>query len=87
MKCRYFCSDNWSSYREIIPKKKHLITKKETCVVESKNSQIRTYGSCFRRKTKCVSKTKEMIYNQMLAVVNKINQLALDDSKKCQLII
>ena len=79
--CIYY-SDNWDSYKELIPKKKHKIGKKDTSMIESKNSQIREYGSCFKRKTKCVSKSEKMIYNQMLLVVNKINRLAAVDVVK-----
>lgn len=77
-----YCTDNWSSYRDLIPKRKHTISKEETCVVESKNSQIRTYGSVFKRKTKCTSKIMPMIYNQMLMAVNKINEIAMKKLKK-----
>ena len=74
--CDVFYSDNWSSYRKLIPSEKHVITKKETCMVESKNSQIRNYGSPFVRKTKCVSKKMKMIYYRMLLCVEKINEIA-----------
>jgi IS1 family transposase len=77
-----YCTDNWSPYRDLIPKRKHTISKEQTCVVESKNSQIRTYGSVFKRKTKCTSKIMPMIYNQMLMVVNKINEIAMKNLKK-----
>jgi len=71
----------WHSYERVLPKGKHVISKKETYTVESKNSQIRSYGSCFKRKTKCVSKSKEMIYKHLLLVVNKINDIARNKYK------
>ena len=86
IRCTTFFSDNWHAYRELIPRQKHVVSKGETCLVESKNSQIRNYGSPFRRKTKCVSKTQIMIYNQMLLVVNKINAIAREDMNKRMLI-
>jgi insertion element IS1 protein InsB len=75
--CGTYFTDNWDSYKELIPRSKHVISKGETCVVESKNSQIRTYGSVFHRKTKCVSKSMEMINKQMLLVTSKINEIAM----------
>lgn len=82
--CSIYCTDNWDSYKKLIPKNKHVISKKETYTVESKNSQIRTYGSVFHRKTKCTSKSKIMIYNQTLLTVNKINLIASKQNEKHQ---
>ena len=80
--CGQYFSDNWHAYRELLPKSKHVASKSETCLVESKNSQIRNYGSRFKRKTKRVSKKMIFIYYEMLSVVNKINQIAEDSLNK-----
>ena len=45
---------------------KHIISKKETCLVESYNSSIRDTFARFRRKTKCYSPSIKMVYYSML---------------------
>lgn len=46
--------------------KKHIISKSETCLVESYNSSIRDTFARFRRRTKCYSKSLKMVYYSML---------------------
>jgi len=42
-----------------------------------------SYGRRFFRKTKSYSKSRDMIYNGMMLVINKINQIA-DTNPKFQ---
>lgn len=58
---KLFCSDYWKSYQEMIPKHKHIQSKKETFTIEGYNSLIRHYLARFKRKTKCYSKCQKMI--------------------------
>jgi len=81
--CQVYYTDNWGSYKEVLPPEQHVISKRETCLVESRNSQIRTYGRRFFRKSKSYSKSRDMIYNGMMLVINKINQTA-DTNPKFQ---
>ncbi len=54
-------ADYWKAYNEIVPPEKLLQTKAETYTVESYNALIRHFLARFRRKTKCHSKSEEMI--------------------------
>ena len=71
-KINIICTDGNYSYNKVINKgynkdcNKHIITKSETCLVESYNSSIRDTFARFRRRTKCYSKSIKMIYYSML---------------------
>jgi insertion element IS1 protein InsB len=68
-------TDYWKSYNEIIPVEKLLQTKAETYTVESYNAQIRHFLARFRRKTKCYSKSIEMIIYSLKLLMAKRNNL------------
>jgi insertion element IS1 protein InsB len=58
------CTDGNLSYAEVFEEDadvKHVVTKSETCLVESYNSVLRYYLARLHRKTKCYSKSKEML--------------------------
>ena len=57
----YIVSDYWESYKSIIPKEKHIQSKKETFTVEGYNSLFRHFLARMKRKTKCYSKKIEML--------------------------
>jgi insertion element IS1 protein InsB len=54
-------SDYWQSYNEIVPSNQLMQSKAETYTVESYNGLIRHFLARFRRRTKCYSKSDEMI--------------------------
>lgn len=54
-------ADYWKSYNEIVPSERLIQTKAETYTVESYNGLIRHFLARFRRKSKCYSKSEEMI--------------------------
>ena len=64
-------SDYYSVYGQYKIAKTHIMTKKETALVESKNSLIRHYLARFNRKTKRYSKSIDMIENSILMLFNK----------------
>lgn len=66
-----FVSDYCDVYSKYKIAKIHIMTKKETALVESKNSLIRHYPARFHRKTKRHSKSINMIYNSILLLFNK----------------
>ena len=70
---KYFASDYWKSYEELIPAEKHLQTKTETFTVEGYNSRIRHYLARFKRKGKCYSKADYMIDISLNLLMMKIN--------------
>jgi len=57
----YIASDYWKPYESIIPKEKHIQSKKETFTVEGYNSLFRHFLARMRRKSKCYSKKMEML--------------------------
>lgn len=59
--CGDVMADYWKSYNEIIPSEQLTQTKAETYTVESYNGLIRHFLARFRRRTKCYSKSEEMI--------------------------
>jgi insertion element IS1 protein InsB len=69
-----FATDHWRSYEELIPPEQHLQTKAETFTVEGYNSRIRHYLARFKRKTKCYSKSEEMIDRSLKLLMEKLNR-------------
>ena len=64
----------------MIPSEKLVQTNKETYTIESFNGQIRHFLARFRRKTKCYSKSVElMTYSLILFMAkrNKINEYSI----------
>jgi insertion element IS1 protein InsB len=58
------CTDANPVYKEYFEydiDTRHVITKSETCLVESYNSVLRYYLARLHRKTKCYSKSAEML--------------------------
>jgi insertion element IS1 protein InsB len=58
-------SDYYSVYGQYKISEKHIMTKAETSLVESKNSLLRHYLARFARKTKRYSKSIDMITNSI----------------------
>jgi insertion element IS1 protein InsB len=57
----YLCTDKYEVYSYIKISQKHERTKKETALIEAKNSIIRHYLAKFQRRTKRFSKAIDMI--------------------------
>ena len=58
------CTDGNPTYAENFEEDadiEHVVTKAETCLVESYNSRLRYYLARLTRKTKCYSKSKKML--------------------------
>ena len=58
--CKYF-TDNWNGFSAILPKKRHIIGKKHTILIEQNNSNTRHYLGRMTRRTKIVSHSIEML--------------------------
>ncbi|MFI5142311.1 MAG: IS1 family transposase, partial [Bacteroidia bacterium] len=65
------CTDGYEGYTSYKLAKRHIISKAETSLVESKNSLIRHYLARFNRKTKRYSKAFDMIGYSLLALFHK----------------
>ena len=51
---------------------KHIANKKETCLIESVNSRVRHYLARFHRRTKCYSKSIDMIIYSLYLLFDKL---------------
>lgn len=67
-------TDYWKAYKQIIPAKLHTQSKKETFTVEGYNSLFRHFLARMRRKSKCYSKSVEMLEYSISLLMAKRNQ-------------
>jgi insertion element IS1 protein InsB len=69
----YVNTDYWKSYNEMIPSEKLRQGMKGTNTVESLNGLIRHFLARFRQRTKCYSKSIEMMILSLKLLMAKIN--------------
>lgn len=55
-----FCTDDWESYRKLIPDERHWVGKQWTQRIERQNLNFRTHLKRLHRRTICFSKSGEM---------------------------
>ena len=67
-------TDYWKAYESIVPKEKHIQSKEETYTIEGYNSLFRHFLARFRIKTKCYSKSIEMLNLSVLLFMNHKNK-------------
>ncbi|WP_411725862.1 IS1 family transposase [Methyloglobulus sp.] len=69
-------SDYWSPYEKFVPYALHTQSKAETYTVEGYNSLFRHFLARLRRKSKCYSKSKDMLkYSVMLLMLKRNGDL------------
>jgi IS1 family transposase len=56
-----FYTDRWDAFIEILPPERHVLGKAGTFTIEQDNSNTRHHLGRFTRRTKIVSKSKEMV--------------------------
>jgi len=66
-------TDYWRAYSEFLPKERHFKTKAETYTVEGYNSRLRHFVARLRRKTKCYSKSFEMLKYTLILIMWYLN--------------
>jgi insertion element IS1 protein InsB len=66
-------SDYWSPYEKFIPSELHTQSKAETYTVEGYNSLFRHFLARLRRKSKCYSKSQEMLKYSVMLLMLKWN--------------
>lgn len=67
-----YYTDEWKAYSCFLPEEKHQKNKKETYTVERVNGSVRDSLARFKRKTKCYSKSIQMmIYSLNLLFYRK----------------
>ena len=64
------CPDGNFAYKKIKISNKHVISKSETCLVESKSSIIRRRLAGFHGRTSCYSKVLDMVSASLLLLFN-----------------
>jgi insertion element IS1 protein InsB len=70
--------DHWKAYAEFLPEKIHTQSKAETFTVEGYNSILRHFLARLRRKTKCYTKSLEMLkYSVILLMKSKNKELEI----------
>jgi len=62
-KVKILCTDGYEGYGYYTIAQQHIVSKSETCLVESKNAVIRHYLARFNRRTKRFSKAFDSIKN------------------------
>jgi insertion element IS1 protein InsB len=73
-------TDNWKAYAEFLPKNIHTRSKAETYTVEGYNSIFRHFLARLRRKTKCYTKSLELLkYSVLLLMKYRNNKLTILD--------
>ncbi|MBF0561915.1 MAG: IS1 family transposase [Alphaproteobacteria bacterium] len=61
IKGKTFITDDWEGYHRLIPEDQLFTGKDLTFPIEQDNSNVRHFLARFRRRTKVVSKVKEMV--------------------------
>ena len=74
LKADKYYTDDFISYKEVLPKSKHNIGKQYTQISESKNFQLRHYLSCLRRKSCCYHKSYRTLNASLALITLKINK-------------
>jgi insertion element IS1 protein InsB len=64
----FYASDDFGPYFAVLPQNRHAVGKDLTFTIEQHNSDTRHWLARFRRKSKVVSKSLEMIYLSLIAV-------------------
>ena len=72
-----FHTDNWESYRNLIPEVRHWIGKAGTQRIERQNLNFRTHLKRLQRKTICFSKSKKMLEAVVKLYVHQLNSSSI----------
>jgi len=73
-------TDYWRAYAEFLPRNVHTQSKAETYTVEGYNSIIRHFLARLRRKSKCYTKSLEMLkYSVLLLMKYRNKEIAMFD--------
>ena len=64
----FYATDDFGPYLKILPQNRHIVGKDLTYKTEQHNSDTRHWLARFRRKSKVVSKCKNMVRLSLIAV-------------------
>ena len=68
--CLQYATDTFPAYQSFVSGK-HVASKKETHTIESSNANVRHYLARFRRRTKCYSKSEELVILSLYLLIYK----------------
>jgi IS1 family transposase len=68
-----YMTDYWKAYAEFLPSERHIQSKAETYTVEGYNSLLRHFLARLKRRTKCYSKSFQMLYYSLILFFKKWN--------------
>lgn len=74
-KVKEYATDGWEAYQDFLPKDKHLIGKKYTQDIEGFNSNFRLFLKRLNRRTKCYSKSQDMLDCSLKLLIHKHNTI------------
>lgn len=60
-----FYTDDWDAFAKVLPQERHIIGKSGTVSIERDNSNTRHHLGRMTRRTKVVSKKKQMVYDSI----------------------
>ena len=69
----FYMTDYWKPYQEMIPEDRHYQSKEETDAFEGYNSILQHFLARLRQKSKCYSKSVEMLKYSLLLLMEKQN--------------
>jgi IS1 family transposase len=67
-------TDHWKAYTQFLPEEIHIKSKAETYTVEGYNSILRHFLARLRRKTKCYTKSFDMLKYSVLLLIKYRNK-------------
>jgi insertion element IS1 protein InsB len=72
-----FYTDNWESYRNLIPEVRHWIGKAGIQRIERQNLNFRTHLKRLQRRTICFSKSKKMLEAIVRLYIHQLNSSSI----------
>jgi insertion element IS1 protein InsB len=72
-----FYTDNWESYRNLIPEVRRWIGKRGTQRIERQNLNFRTHLKRLQRRTICFSKNQKMLEAVIKLYIHQLNSSSI----------
>jgi len=73
IKCERYYTDKHAPFAKVTPKEKHSSHPNQTNTIEGINSAVRHYLARFRRRSKCYSKSVEMVEASITLLMHSLN--------------
>jgi len=73
IKCERYYTDKHAPFAKVIPEEKHCSRPNETNTIEGINSAVRHYLTRFKRRSKCYSKSVQMVEASIILLMHSLN--------------